>query len=563
MRTLAFLFFLIFTNLYSAEIVIRPQTLTTEVAGSAFFTVEIRMTGSEMLTDLKIHSDNSLQISNPSVSMSTIIVNGNKKNIHMYGYSVYPLSGGNYEITLEAVLSNGKTESALTKSLSVSVKGDSVMLYSRGTDSSGIPLLTAINPVKMAMSVSDRYPYVNEQIVAELSIFSKFKLLKYPDFIYYPSFNGFWAEIADSLFQSSELSTDFGKVYKYSLKWIVFPLQAGPATVSGAGVEITFSSYPLLPKILNIYSDSLVLNVKPLPLEGVPPTFRGSVGKFFVSLRAPENVDSTAEISVIISGTGNIKGIEDIQPPQAEGADLYYASSEIEITSMSPYIEGKKTTKWTLVPTNSTPIIIQPVQFSYFDPSLGSYVTSETPPCTLSASGDLTPIDTCYKRDTIPPGADIRELNIPELPRSVVISSFALSVSIFAFGAAIFFSRRKIFLSKTNRKKKTFKKLLEQARKHSMGGDYEKSFLFLKKSLVSFFSDENLESFREMSDFASKRLKTEYFRNLFSNLEEIDFTGKTPNESIASDIKTIEKLFEKLENIAKTSIDDDSSHGAE
>lgn len=550
MKSALMFIFLVFAScLYGAELTVRPDKLETVVAGSCIFSVEIKMSGSEILTDIEIDADKTFQLSMPSVSTSTIIVNGQKSSIHVYAYSIYPISGGTYTISVKAVVYDGKTTRNITGTLPVFVKGDSVPLYSYDRTSSGIPVLTAINPIKMAMTVSDPEPYVNEQLVAELSIYSKFKLLKYPDFIYYPSFNGFWTETGDSYFTASQIQTEFGTVFKYSVKWILFPVQAGTATVGGAGTEIVISSYPLLPRKLNLYSDSIILYVKTLPNTCVPASFKGSVGRYLISMETPRSIDSTAEISVIVSGTGNIKGIEEIEIPDIKGADIYFASSEIEIESREPYLTGRKIYRWTIIPCSAGEIIIPPLQFSYFDPDLSSYVTSQTPVCTLGVTRCASSSPVPAPTDTLPLNSEISVLKFPDLPDKVLFAAFVFSASVFTLGTARYLAKNsRIFKRKRNRSNR-YKTYLKNAIKYARAEDYDKSFDYLKKSLQSFFSEEESEkmSLKEISEAVLEMTGDRSCEKIFAGLEEIDFTEKKAEKSIIYDIKAVERLYKRIE----------------
>lgn len=549
----AFLFFFFIPLfLFGAEISLRPERIQTSVNGDHTFTVEIKLSGSENFLNIKIDADESLQLSNPAVSTSTIIVNNQKKSIHVYGYSIYPLSGGNYKIIFTVSYLDGLVEKTLVKTLDVIVRGDSIPLYSKEKTASGIPVLTTINPIKMTMSVSNPSPYVNEQVTAELSVYSKFKLLKQPYFTYYPSFNGFWAETGDSFFTAHQIQTEFGTVFKYSMRWSLFPVQAGQAFVGNAGTEIVISSYPLLPRKLNLFSDSVELNVKPLPAAGIPTGFKGSVGDYLISLETPAQVfaDSASEITVIVSGTGNIKGIEDIEIPRVEGGEIYYSSSEIYIESREPAMKGKKVVGWTLVPNSSDRVILPEISFSYFNPSISSYVTSATPPCTIKVTGSSATQRIQEDKDTLGSNHTLRELRFRSMPNSFILTSFLFSFAFLVLGTARYMATKGKLPSKKIKKSKIHISHLKEAEKYYSLENYTKCFLFLKKALQSYFSSSQDEkpSFREISLKVSEMTKSDYYDHVFAELEKIDFSRKEFDHEIFHILKEVKGLFKKIDN---------------
>ncbi|MBN1620725.1 BatD family protein [candidate division WOR-3 bacterium] len=537
--------------LFGAEISFSPEKIHTSVNGDHTFTVEIKFFGSENFLNIKIDADESLQLSNPVVSTSTIIVNGQKRSIHVYGYSIYPLSGGNYRISFTVSYLDGLFEKTLVKTLDVNVRGDSIPLYQKEKTASGIPVLTAINPIKMTMSVSNPSPYVNEQVTAELSVYSKFKLLKQPYFTYYPSFNGFWAETGDSFFKAYQIQTEFGTVFKYSMRWSLFPVQAGQAFVGKAGAEIVISSYPLLPRKLNLFSDSVELTVKPLPSAGIPPGFKGSVGNFLILLETPTQVsaDSASEIYVIVSGTGNIKGIEDIEIPPVEGGEIYYSSSEINIESREPMMKGKKVMGWTLIPNSSDRVILSGISFSYFDPSISSYVTSSTLPCTIKVTGSSATQRIQEQKDTLDLNYSLRELRFSSMPYSFILATFLFSIAFLILGTARYMATKGKLPSKKVKKSKTHRSHLKEAEKHHSSGNYAKCFLYLKKALQSYFSSSQNEKpgFREISSKVSEITKSDYYDQIFSELEKIEFSGKEFDHEIFHILKEVKGLFNKIE----------------
>ncbi|HEX7358825.1 MAG TPA: BatD family protein, partial [Ignavibacteriaceae bacterium] len=124
-------------------------------------------------------------------------------------------------------------------------------------------------------------------------------------------------------------------------------------------------------------SNTLKVDVMPLPESNKPTSFRGAVGKFDFTASMDKSRASTNEpisLKLNISGTGNIKLLE--MPPfeLPNGFEKYDPKIDEQI-NRSGKISGVKKGEYLLIPRVAGTRVIPPIEFSYFDPEKKSYQT--------------------------------------------------------------------------------------------------------------------------------------------------------------------------------------------
>ncbi len=134
---------------------------------------------------------------------------------------------------------------------------------------------------------------------------------------------------------------------------------------------------------INIKSNPVKITVTPLPDKGKPADFGGAVGKYTISakLDKPElTTDDVATLSVTISGSGNIKLIENPKLDLPNGLNTYDPQVTDTITGRSTVISGSRIISYVITPRTPGDYDIPPVTFSYYSSEKGEYVTEHTQP---------------------------------------------------------------------------------------------------------------------------------------------------------------------------------------
>ncbi|MBI2340529.1 MAG: protein BatD [Deltaproteobacteria bacterium] len=244
--------------------------------------------------------------------------------------------------------------------------------------------------------VSNRQPYVNEQILYTFRFYTRVNVGSAT--LTVPEFQDFWSE--EVVPEKKYYQTIGGQKYVVSEKVVaLYPLKAGELTIPETSLRVevpeearsrffndSFFSFPSLrmkPKYLR--AKPIALQVKPLPPDK-PENFTNLVGQFglSVNLSQPEiKMGDSAMLDVEISGRGNVK--DGLLPFNAElpAFKVYDDRPAVDTVKSEAGIQGKKSFKKALVPTQSGEYSIPSFSVSYFDPQKGAYETLESPSLSL------------------------------------------------------------------------------------------------------------------------------------------------------------------------------------
>jgi hypothetical protein len=192
-----------------------------------------------------------------------------------------------------------------------------------------------------------------------------------------------------------------GKTYaRLTLRTVITPSKAGKFSLGPAVMKFGYSKQEKRlytpygpgfssPQELDVSAPAVVLDVKPLPVDGRPKDFTGAIGKFqFNAQGQPGRIKFGEPVSMIlsISGRGNFERIS--APPLADPTgwrayppeDKFQPNDQLELT-------GTKQFNVSVVPEvkkDAMPVF----SFSYFDPEVEKYVTLTSQPAPLVIEGE-------------------------------------------------------------------------------------------------------------------------------------------------------------------------------
>ncbi len=150
---------------------------------------------------------------------------------------------------------------------------------------------------------------------------------------------------------------------------------------------------------VHIKSTPLKITVTPLPEKGKPADFGGAVGNFTINGKMDKQeftTDDVATLTLTITGSGNLKLIEAPKPALPNGLNTYDPQITDTITGRSSTISGSKIISYVITPHTPGDYDIPPVNFTYFNPQTGAYVTEHTQPIKLhvKAGKNYSPVQT-------------------------------------------------------------------------------------------------------------------------------------------------------------------------
>ena len=241
--------------------------------------------------------------------------------------------------------------------------------------------------------------YLGEQITVTFNLYTRVGLTNVSS-LKYPLMVGFWEEVLSEARQLNyTMEVINGKQYRVAMlkKVALFPTQSGALEVKP--VEATcqvqmqnkkrsndffdqFFNDPFFNNVatsnVDIKSPAIKITVLPLPKNDVPVSFKGAVGKFNLNASVSSPTVKTNEplsLKATIGGTGNIKILEAPNLEVSNDFEKYDPKVTETIDRNSAVVNGTKTFEWLLVPRYPGQKKIPSLEFSYFDPVKGKYVS--------------------------------------------------------------------------------------------------------------------------------------------------------------------------------------------
>jgi hypothetical protein len=211
-----------------------------------------------------------------------------------------------------------------------------------------------------------------------------------------PSSEGFWRE---DLGPQQDYTVEMqGHTYRVrEIRWALFPTRAGDLEIGPAGVvayiagrgrprgffDGFFGSSVFDRRPMPLRTDPLRIRVRPLPDQGRPDGFTGSVGDYqldahFDVAQARRGEPFTLTVKVV--GTGHIQTIGTPVWPDWDGLRVYDSGEAVSVEKPQDRIAGEKTFTQVLIASRAGRVRLDPVRFVFFDPAQHRYQTVATPP---------------------------------------------------------------------------------------------------------------------------------------------------------------------------------------
>ena len=316
-------------------------------------------------------------------STNISIVNGQMSSTVSYRYILIPSEPGSYPIENISVVYNNRRYKADPVTLTVLSKGTAGSPPAEAQGGQGQS--SASRDYFLTAEVDRKSPYVNQQVTLTLKFYIAVRHST-PD-LTWPTTTGFWREsISSNTAYSQRVSNRTYKVYE--VKSALFPTQTGELTIGRAMITTRVATdFFFAGDQITARSSPITINVRPLPQEGKPADFSGTVGDFKMSLRtdkASADVNQPVTVTVRIDGTGNIKSVAEPKIPETEEFRVYRASSKENITKTRSELGGTKIFEEVFIPRRPGNLEIPALSLSFFNPKSGKYEKVSTRPIPLT-----------------------------------------------------------------------------------------------------------------------------------------------------------------------------------
>ena len=284
---------------------------------------------------------------------------------------------------------------AMPPAMSQSAPPDEAPVVSPGTDDN----------IFVQAWVDRKTLYQNEQVLLTYSLYTRYDT-RYEGFEKEPETSGFWIEEfpMDRDVPRETVRMNGKRYVKADVKKLaLFPTAPGNYTIQPGSLKVSIREEPQGSSAFDeFFSDSfftggsffarrqnrllnpppIQLVVKPLPEQGKPASFQGAVGSFRLSATIDKDKVKQNEpvmLKMTIEGEGNIETITRPKLPELTGFKTYDADSSSKLFQTENVIGGTKSFEVVFIPKEEGNSFIPPLEFVYFDPRQGKYVTLQTP----------------------------------------------------------------------------------------------------------------------------------------------------------------------------------------
>lgn len=369
------------------------------------------------------------QGSNSSIS----VINGRVTQSVNYSYTfvLQPQKAGTFTIPPASITVDGKKYQSNSLTIHVIDQGGGQPSQPRQnarprSAQPGASGTISENDVFLRAVISKSNLSLGEQAIITYKLYTRIPLsLQGIDKI--PANTGFWSQDLlkdkDKYQQYDEIVNGSKYMVAEIRKVAIFPQQTGKLTIDPLQVDVLaqvavqsrspfdddpffndpffknfFDSSPFGQSVQNIQkalkSNTVTVNIAPLPSAGKPVDFTGAVGDFSLKAGIDHNqvkANEAITYRFTVSGSGNLSLIEKPSITFPPDFEVYDPKIVDNINSTSSGISGSRTFEYLLIPRVQGDFTIKAVPFTYFDLSKRSYVTLATPQFNIKVNkGDGT-----------------------------------------------------------------------------------------------------------------------------------------------------------------------------
>ena len=425
-------------------------------------------------------------------------------------------------------------------------------------------------------AIDNNTPFRGEQVTLTYTLYTQVDVTSFDE--EFPKFKGFWTE---EIFSPKNLSLREvqKKGVQYSAatikKLALFPTKSGDIQIDPMTAIIgiqekqqrwnDFSLFGPPSKKFTISTNNLKLNVRYLPVNS-----DGKVSAVVGDWNVRSSISSTkikqdeaVTFQVIVSGTGNIQAVDisDISFPNE--LEVFEPKIQVKNNPLRDKIGGEKQFEWVLIPRFAGDIYLPRVEFTYFDPKEGKWMTKTTLQQHLNvAPNEKASVSTLglSKEEVALMGKDIHFLDESRpkwrdrsrgLFSGTALTFLLLSGVVFVFPNALSSTRNRLDRSSGNRQaRRALQSALDIL--NTSGDSSEDIYTHIYKSVVTFINHKTGSSKVEYSTSELLNiLKTRNLDGICSKLDQIltrsEAVRFTPisSQDAQTDLKEIKQILEE------------------
>ena len=447
-------------------------------------------------------------------------------------YVVMAQNAGNITIGSASISVDGKSYTTKATPIEVVDGGDERQQQQQGRaaeQGNAVQNKVAKDDIVLRLNLSRTNVYKGEPIRASLTLYTRASIVGFED-VKLPSFNGFWSQELPVDNYKPQRETLDGKVYDSQIikEYLLYPQQSGSLTIESA--DITAIARVVIQNARNfdpffgggaeeynvkrkLSTGNITVKVDELP-AGAPASFAGAVGEFTISAEMPPaqiKANSAATYTVKVSGTGNLTFLQAPTLTLPSSFEAYSVRNTESIRSTTQGTTGYRQFEYPFIARAEGEYDIPAVEFSFFSPQKGAYVTLATEPLKMEVSpdvsGDNRPaqvVASPSKEDVRQLGTDIRFIKMGRAalrkeaaPLMFSTTYFVLLFAILALFAALYFALRKMIrdskntvLVRNRRANKVAIQRFRAAERHMQAGDRQAFYKEMLHAFWGYMSDK-------------------------------------------------------------------------
>lgn len=496
-------------------------------------------------------------LAGPSVSTGHSIqfINGKQSTSYSctYTYVLMPTRAGKFTIGAATIKVDGKKYNTEPQPIEVINESNNTQ-QNKGSQNKNPESHIGKDDILLRLKVSNTELYKGESLRASLVLYTRANIDDIENFSL-PAFDGFWSQ--ELSFDNTPSREEYnGRIYEtYKLtELLLSPQQKGDITIPSAsltaraqvivqdnrGANPFFGGRQIYHVSRNIESNPVTIHVKEFPAGG-PASFNGAVGRFKLTSRMPsQEIESNSadQIEITISGNGNLKFLTAPTVILPESFEQYDTKIVDNIKATATDTSGSITYTYPFVARSAGEFTIEPIYFSYFDPTTGEYNTLATESFTITVKDDGTTANTSTVERYVGYGStmrqldrDIRFIHIGNMPHKasalfvltplywlIIVAIIAIFIAVYILLSKRIRDNRNIVARRMKRADKVAIQRLRAAERYMNEGNRHAFYEEMLRALWGYISDKfNIP----VSNLTKERIREElYRRNVSSAIAE-------------------------------------------
>ena len=277
--------------------------------------------------------------------------------------------------------------------------------------------------------VQKKMIFLGEGIVVRYFLYSKVPVSNL-DIKKYPKLNNFLKRFLQEPERSERVNVDgepYIRTQIYGAK--LFPEKTGELRIDPLHLSVTvinsrggdpFGSFGLgrESRVKSVSSESIKVEVRPLPVEGKDEHFTGLVGKHDFDLQINSSrliVNEPLEVKLSVTGGGALENMEAPTILKHESLEEFESNGDLKIMDAD---KATKTFDYTFLPKANFKIPASNLKLTYFDPDSMKYVAVQLPIAEIVVAGG-TKDQSKSAPETKPAETPDQNLIMPKIPISL------------------------------------------------------------------------------------------------------------------------------------------------